>query len=283
MKKIINFAIREMWEVYAIDNIIKGLDESNIDWIIHSVPYNTDLLLYNSKNILEKNNNVSVIQGLDNWNKIFGFSSDISEKCKDKVIPIIDIQEVSASVDYDNKIWPLDESYDLIVSNVKINDKDKNREHYPEMWNMLWDLPYTVWVIPRHPINDEYMEKFAVIPDNITIINKMWVLRDLCARSKLVIMWLIFSHQFWETDHNPLEATINSHAIYWKYLKYSRVYKRLYNESWLMHWYPDFKECIKDIPHLINDADLENKLAWRRKWINMNRTKVLKNFKNIIL
>jgi hypothetical protein len=47
MQKVVNFAIREMGEVYAIDKIISLLQDYDISWIIHTIPYNSDLRLFN--------------------------------------------------------------------------------------------------------------------------------------------------------------------------------------------------------------------------------------------
>lgn len=149
--------------------------------------------------------------------------------------------------------------FDIIVSNVKINDKKEEKEYDPRMWELLWRLPYSVAVVPRHPYPDWFLD-WVNIPNNVTIINKVWILKSLCANTSLVVMWLIFSNPDWEMDHSPLEATINSNAISWYYEEIEDAYKDFYLNSWLIHRYQNFEDSISDIPNLINDINLKEKL-----------------------
>lgn len=169
-----------------------------------------------------------------------------------------------------------------MVSNVKINDKNKDKEYDPRMWELLWKLPYTVAVVPRHPFPEWFLD-WINIPRNITIINKVWVLRYLCANTSLVVMGLIFSNPDWETDHSPLEATINSNAISGFYDNIEEAYTEFYDDSWLIHRYLTFEDSIGDIPYLISDPKLREKLENKRIWIIKNRQQYLERVLYILL
>jgi hypothetical protein len=169
-----------------------------------------------------------------------------------------------------------------VVSNVKINDKRKEKEYDPRMWEMLWKLPYSIAVIPRHPFPFWFLN-WVNIPENITIINEIWVLKSLCTNTSLVVMWLIFSNPEWEMDHSPLEATINSNAISWYYDKVEDAYQDFYNNFWLIHRYKSFENSMPNIPNLINDTELQKKLKRKQLWIEQNKNKYLKEILDILL
>jgi hypothetical protein len=96
-------------------------------------------------------------------------------------------------------------------------------------------------------------------------------------------MWLIFSNPEWESDHSPLESTINSNAISWIYTKIEDAYTSFYESSWLIHWYKDFQDSIEDIPSLLNDPELIDKLENKKNWIKNNREQYLPEIENILL
>ncbi|MFZ4462035.1 MAG: hypothetical protein ACOYN2_06125 [Patescibacteria group bacterium] len=107
---------------------------------------------------------------------------------------VIDVQEVCACVDSGSQSSST-KYYDIVVSNVKIADKDPRREYDHRMWDQLAALPYSIAVVPRHPLIPDQISKLPKIPENVGIMNRMGVLRDLCAHTRLVIMGLIFSKQ----------------------------------------------------------------------------------------
>jgi transaldolase len=150
------------------------------------------------------------------------------------------------------------------------------------MWELLWKLPYNIAVVPRHPFPEWFLD-WINIPENVTIINKVWVLKSLCANTSLVVMGLIFSNKEWEMDHSPLEATINSNAISWFYDEIEDWYKDFYTNSWLIHRYNSFEESIDNISNLINDYKLKEKLEKKQIWIKKNKEKYLKEVLNILL
>jgi hypothetical protein len=279
--KNVNFAIREMWELYSLDFLISEFKEFWINWNIYVIPYNSDLEILNTSSFLEEHLNVNIINWSDwTWPNCIWFKTDISSKTKDGVSPEIDIYRLASCI---NMLWSSSEKkYDIVVSNVKINDKNSDKEYDSKMWDLLWKLPYTVAVVPRHPFPKNFLH-WIDIPKNVTIINKVWVLKELCKKTSLVVMWLIFSNTEWEMDHSPLEATINSNAISWSFGKIEDAYKDFYNNNWLIHKYNTFWDSIKDIPTLINDSNLKEKLEKKENRIKSNREEYLPKVLNILL
>lgn len=273
-----------MGEVYAMEKVISLLHDYNISWVIHSVPYNNDLRLFNPERILGRYPNVSVRRNAEGnlKERTYGFVSDISWKCHDDIIAVLDVQEVAASIDINPATSIVNEPiYDIVVSNVKLFDKNPSRECDPNIWELLWRLPYSIAVVPRHPLSEESLSQLPAFPENIVLINKMGILRDLYTRTRLVVMGLIFSNQMWETEHNPLEATVWAHAIYGKHLGVSPFYSWLYEKSWLLHGYANFSESIMDIWKYLEDPELAVKLAWRKKWIEENKLRLEDKLKTL--
>ena len=280
----VNFAIREIWELYSLEFLISEFKKYWIKWNIYVTPFNSDLELFNVSKFLSKHKDINIIDW-SKWihEKCIWFRTDISWKFENQVQSCIDVYKLATCTDMtmDTDLNQI-ETFDIVVSNVKINDKKTEKEYNPKMWGMLWKLPYKIAVVPRHPIPNNFLN-WVNIPNNITIINKVWVLRWLCAKTSLTVMWLIFSNPKWEMDHSPLEVTINSNTISWIYQKTEEAYKDFYNNSWLIHQYRDFHDSIEDIPNLINDEKLDEKLANKRKWIKNNRDIYLPKVLDILL
>lgn len=83
--------------------------------------------------------------------------------------------------------------------------------------------------------------------------------------------------------HSPLESTINSNAISWFYDEIEDWYKYFYENSWLIHRYNSFEESMDNIPNLINDSKLKEKLEKKQIWIKNNKEKYLRDILNILL
>lgn len=270
--KNINFAIREIGELYTLDFLISEFRNHWINWNIYIIPYNSDLRLYDASAHLSRHQGVSVI----NWeegvnNDCVWFKTDISWKFEDRVKSCIDVYTVATCIDME---FGIDSSryddFDIVVSNVKINDKKPEKEYNPQMWELLWKLPYKIAVVPRHPFPNWYLD-WIFIPDNVTIINQVGQLRWLCSKTSLSVMWLIFSNPEWEMDHSPLEATLNSNAISGMYSKVEGAYQDFYSSSWLVHQYRNFEDSFDDISWLLSDPYLDDKLENKRKWIRNNK------------
>lgn len=147
------------------------------------------------------------------------------------------------------------------------------------MWELLWKIPYSVAVVPRHPFPENFLENIH-IPKNITIFNQIGIIRELCAKTNL--MWLMFSNCHLETEHNPFEATINSNAITSSILKVDPHYWDFYDNSWLIHKIDDFHQIPNIIDELINDKNLHKKLQNREKWLESNKNIVLSKILKIL-
>ncbi|MFA5917691.1 MAG: hypothetical protein WC850_05660 [Candidatus Gracilibacteria bacterium] len=282
--KNINFVVREIGEIYSLDFIISEFLKYGIKWNVYVVPYNSDLKLMNVSDIFSKYQNVSVINGENGLNqKCLGFKTDISGKYEKCIKSEIDVYKLASCMPSDLGI-NLDsvERYEIIVSNVKINDKNPNKEYNPQMWQLLGQLPYKIAVVPRHPFPHNFLNNID-IPKNVTIINKVGVLKSLCAKTSLVVMGKIFSNPEGEMDHSPLEATIRSNAISGYYSKIEKAYQKFYEESGLIHRYKSFSDSIEDIPELINDVNLYHKLENKKNWIEKNKQIYMSRVLNILL
>lgn len=282
--KNVNFAIREIGELYTLEFLISEFQRYGIRWNIYTIPYNSDLREYDSSSRLSKYEWVSVI----NWENgvdvnCVWFQTDISWRFEDRVKSCIDVYQVATCMDMDFGIdLSKFNTFDIVVSNVKINDKKPEKEYDSRMWEMLEKLPYSIAVVPRHPFPDWYL-KGIKIPGNVTVIDKIWQLKWLCAKTSLTVMWLIFSNPEWEMDHSPLEATLNSNTISWTYGEIEDAYKDFYKSSGLVHQYGSFEESMGDIERLLNDPYLEDKLENKRKWIRNNRGLYIPEILNILL
>lgn len=270
--KNVNFAIREIGELYSLDFLISEFQDHWINWNIYTIPYNSDLRLHDTSAHLRRHHGVNII----NWeegikNDCIWFKTDISWKFEDRVESSIDVYTVATCMDMDFGIDVSQyDDFDIVVSNVKINDKKPEKEYDSRMWGMLGKLPYKIAVVPRHPFPDWYLD-WILIPDNVTIINQIGQLKWLCAKTSLTVMWLIFSNPEWEMDHSPLEATLNSNAISWTYGEIEQAYQDFYDSSWLVHQYRNFEDSFGDISWLLSDPYLDDKLENKRKWIRNNK------------
>lgn len=261
-----------MWELYALEQILKIFKEkSGIIWNTFVEPYNSDLVKFNSCQILQKYK-VRIYSSLKqaSWT-VFGFKSDLPEI--PNVHNIFNVYSINGSSEYPPP--SLKKSFDIVVSNVKLQDKKPELECSSRMWDILSNLPYSVAVVPRHPCTEDFLATIS-IPQNTVVINDIWVVRDLCSSCQLVIMWLLFSNAKWEYDHNPFEATIASNALYGADLEHQPEYNWFYTESWLLHPVVTPIEIPDLVWRLIKDDTLNAKLKKRNLMISSNRT----NLKN---
>ena len=280
--KNINFAIKEMWELYSLQFILDEFKKYNFKWNIYIVPFNSDFSCISIEKYFEQYSNVSLIFNNNHliWKNCLGFESDISNRFPD-ITPLINIYELNTCIDFKRYIIGNQAKFDIIVTNVKINDKKPEREYNKEMWKVLWKLPYSVAIVPRHPFPKNFLEDI-IIPKNITIFNKIGIVRELCAKANLTIMWLIFSDCNWETEHNPFEATINSNAITSSVLNVELHYQDLYDNFWLMHKLDNFYQIPNIVDDLINDKNIFKKLQNKEKWLESNKNAVLSKILTIL-
>ena len=142
-------------------------------------------------------------------------------------------------------------------------------------------MQYSVAIVPRHPFPKNFLEN-TYIPKNITIFNEIGIVRELCAKTRLTIMWLMFSDCYWETEHNPFEATMNSNAITSSILNIEPYYQDFYDNSWLIHKVENFYQLQNIINELINDNNIPKKFQNREKWLESNKNRVLSKIFNIL-
>lgn len=95
-------------------------------------------------------------------------------------------------------------------------------------------------------------------------------------------MWLMFSDCYWETEHNPFEATMNSNAITSSILNIEPYYQDFCDNSWLIHKVEKFYQLPNIINELINDKNIPKKLKNREKWLESNKNRVLSKIFNIL-
>ncbi len=283
MTQNIFFAIREMWEIIALKTIINLLNEKWYIFIFHIVvmPFNTDFNFISVHESFKDFNNVKISNKNDyliSWHKLFWFKWNIFNLDDNLITDYIDIYKVSASRLYNinkkkKKKKPL-----IVVTNLKVKDKDISEEFHPDTINILWNLNANIIVIPRHPVTDKvYLNNILIqLPKNINFSNSMWKVEEFCSKADLVIMWKIFSNTLDDRDHNPLEATISSNAISWYYKYTPEVFQELYN-IWLIKRLESFYEITNSLVNeLVKDSLLEKKLEFKRNYILLNRENLLK-------
>ncbi len=284
MNKNIHFAIREMWEIIALKTIINLLNKKwySFDFSIVVMPFNTDFNFINISESFKKFDNVRILNKDDylvNWGKLFWFKWTILNSDDKLITDYIDIYEVGASRLYEMNKKKLNKSTPLIVvTNLKVKDKDISEEFHPDTIQVLWNLNANIIIIPRHPVTDkDYLHSILIqLPKNIEFSNTMWKVEEFCSKADLVIMWKIFSNTLDDRDHNPLEATISSNAISWFYKYIPEVFQEIY-DIWLIKRLKTFYEINNSlIIDLINDSLLEKKLELKRNYILWNRETLLK-------
>ena len=261
-----------MWEVYWFEYLVSELGDCWVNWQAHLRPYNSDLGYINMADRLGKLG-VQVQSNEAPPEYAYSFISDISEKVADKTKGLIDIHELNTCIPInteDKENW---DSYDLVVSNVKMNDKNPKKEYQPYMWDVLNKTWHRTAVIPRHPVPQSFIDSIDV-PDNVTIINTVGSLKGLCLRAKLVVMGLIFSKPLQQFDHNPIEATQSSHAIYWRENLVEGAYAEYYKVHWLLHPFEHGEDFSGRVDEFMQDSELSAKLKKRDEWIQLQKKKI---------
>lgn len=263
-----------MVELFHINNFYPEIT-------VFLLPYNTDFQFINVADELANLRGVNVLSGpftADELSgkKIFWFKGTIEDSFTQHIKREVDIYEVWVCRLY--KKWIIFNGWtpNVVISNLKVYDKDTSEEYKSDLLMLLADKPYKITIVPRHPIpSPEKLEAvLAKLPKNMVLSNTMGKLENICSESNLTIMGKIFSDTADDRDHNPLEATINSNAIGRKMPFIPEPFIELY-ESGLMHTYNNFYDCLWDLENLILDSDLSEKLTWRENWIKKNRAKYL--------
>lgn len=273
------FALREFCEVYALKTIIGYCRELSLSlhWNILAFPVNTDFGYCSLSKAFSGIPEVSVIEHFDevflSRIMLFGFATDMRHDLDVYMREQFSCSEVASCRFYQRPIsrsrHPL-----VVIGNVKV--KSPVEDFQSEIFRRLARLPYDVAVVPRHPLSFDEM-RAVHIPPSIRFINTMGELEGLHSRADLVVMGRIFSADGLkpDDDHNPLEATINAHALCGLLKEVPKPYRWLYEESGLLHQCSTLKEVYEGIDPWMQDANLSGKLAKRDKWIQSNRSRYL--------
>lgn len=273
------FALREFCEVYALKTIIGYCRELSLGfhWNVLAFPVNTDFGYCSLSKAFSGIPEVSVIEHFDesflSQIRLFGFATDMRHDLDGHMQEQFSCSEVASCRLY----WrPVSRSGfpSVVVGNVKV--KSPVEDFQSEVFRRLAMLPYGVTVIPRHPLGHDEM-KLVRIPPSIRFINTMGELEYLHSRADLVIMGRVFSADGLkpDDDHNPLEATINAHALCGLLKEVPKPYQWLYEESGLLHQCSTLEEVYEGIDRWMRDPDLPEKLAKRDEWVRSNRSRYL--------
>ena len=273
------FALREFCEVYALKTIIGYCRELSLGfhWNILSFPVNTDFGYCSLSKAFSEIPEVSVIEHFDeaflSQIRLFGFATDMRHDLDGYMREQFSCSEVASCRLYRRPISQSDHPL-VVVGNVKV--KSPVEDFQSEIFWRLARLPYDVAVVPRHPLNLDEM-KAVHIPSSIRFINTMGELEGLHSRADLVVMGRIFSADGLkpDDDHNPLEATINAHALCGLLHEVPKPYRWFYEDSGLLHQCSTLEEVYEGIDLWMRDTDLPGKLAKRDEWIQSNRSRYL--------
>lgn len=279
MRNEIFFALREFCEVLALKTVIDHCKSLGLEfrWNIFAFPVNTDFNHYNLSIAFSELHDVLVVKSFDekllSRVKLFGFATDMRHDLDRYMKDQFSCTEMAACRLYSSPPSQRDIPV-LVIGNVKV--KSPVEDFQEEIFRKLSSLPYETIVVPRHPLNSEEMKSIR-IPPPIRFMNTMGKLEDLHATANLTVMGRIFSANGLEPDddHNPLEATINSHTLCGVIKEIPKPFEWLYEESGLIHQYHTLEEIYEGIDRWIKDPDLLEKLAKRDKWVRSNREKYL--------
>lgn len=280
MANEIFFALREFCEVYALKTIVEYCRNIGLEfhWNALAFPVNTDFKYCNLANAFAGVDDVSVVESFDeaflSQIRLFGFATDMHHDLDKYMQQQFSCSEIASCKLYPRHFGSHGDQKVLVIGNVKV--KSPVEDFQLEIFQKLAVLPYEVVVVPRHPLSLEEME-VAKIPSSIKFVNTMGDLEKLHAMANLVIMGRIFSAGglIPDDDHNPLEATINSHALCGVIKEVPAVYRWLYEESGLIHQCTTIDEVYDGIEHWMKDGKLTNKLARKEEWVRSNRNQLL--------
>ncbi len=283
--RTVNILVREIPEVYALAALVRHYS-CRIRWVVSCRPYNSDLLKFGYQQFLSMIGNVEFDEPSLSRYLPIGFRSDISDRIgvtghSRDVLPLTEIIASFDPADFVPQSSPMG-SY-VVVSNVKIGDKNPSLEHDIEMWSELAKFPVPVAVVPRHPCAPEKLKELP-IPGNVTIINEVGILRGLCLRAKLVIMGLLFSPLDGQVDHNPLEATMASHALFNAKIAINEHYRYIYNNPpGLLHPVSSYRDLWPQAEPYLSDSDLLKRLATRLHLISVRMATVLEKMYPLLI
>lgn len=273
------FALREFCEVYALKTIIEYCRELSLGfhWNIFAFPVNTDFGYCSLSKAFSGVPEVSVIEHFDECFlsriRLFGFATDMRHDLDGYMWERFSCSEVASCRIYLRPISRPSRSL-IVAGNVKV--KSPVEEFQSEIFQTLALLPYDVVVVPRHPLSTEELEHVH-IPASIRLVNTMGDLERLHSQANLVVMGRVFSADGLkpDDDHNPLEATINSHALCGILKEVPKSYQWLYEESGLLHQCVTLEEVYEGIDRWIRDPDLLEKLVKKDAWVRSNRERYL--------
>lgn len=273
------FALREFCEVHALKTIIGYCRELSLGfhWNILAFPVNTDFSYCSLSKAFSGVPEVSVIEHFDkaflSRIMLFGFATDMRHDLDGYMREQFSCSEVASCRLHSRSIVhsgrPL-----IVVGNVKV--KSPVEDFQLEIFRRLASLPYDVVVVPRHPLSPEEMPHVH-IPTPIRFVNTMGDLEELHSQADIVVMGRVFSADGLkpDDDHNPLEATINAHALCGILNEVPKPYRWLYEESGLLHQCATPEDVYEGISRWVQDADLSEKLARKDAWVRSNRERYL--------
>ncbi len=287
--KSATFSIREYAEVVALKTIIQFIRESGpteIYWRVFSSSVNTDFNFYSLSLAFAGEKSVSIIgvHELQEKETVCGFSTDMQHVHDQYVTHFFDCSAVVACRLYRRlplKIPSIGRKT-VVIGNVKV--KSPVEDFQIDVFRVISELPYRVVVVPRHPLTKDEMKR-TFLPKGIDFRNSMGELEGLYATADLGIMGRIFCADGLQPndDHNPLEATINAHAICGINNKIPEAYRWLYENSDLVHQCETYEQVFGLIETLTDDRDVLEKLQKRQEWILENRHKYLEPIRDVIL
>lgn len=279
--KTVTFSIREYCEVVALKTIMQWLGLQgviDVQWRILIAPVNTDFNFCNLEQSFGQQRNVSVIKAdqIQKKEVVFGFETDMKHDHDQLVTRFFNCSEIASCKMY--RETPLRVNSEgvrtIVIGNVKV--KCPIEEFQLDIFKTLAELPYRIVVVPRHPLTKDEMDRL-VLPEGIDFRNSMGELEALYAAASLAVMGRLFCFEGLkpDDDHNPLEATVNGHAICGINNKIPEAYRWLYECSGLLHRCSTYEQVFDLIAPMLEDEDVDEKLFARQQWILANRQKYL--------
>lgn len=288
--KSVTFSLREQGEVIALHTIIGHFEKqglTDILWRTVPSPVNTDFQYSRFEKAFAEYPKVAVMEmdAVHDSEPVFGFKTDMHHVHDDRVNHFFAVSEIAASRLY--RKFPLrkkNERSVIVVGNMKVESPLPDFQE--EVLRCFAATPYTVVIVPRHPLTKDQINKLA-LPGTIELRNTMGELESLYACADLAVMGRIFDRDGLQpqADHNPIEATNNGHALcgLTDLDSVHPAFQWLYKESNLLHQCATYNEVFSLIPDLIHDITVDENLTRRQEWIEQNRCLYLQDVQNIIL
>lgn len=274
------FALREYCEVHALQTIKQLCGEKGLrfEWVVMPFSVNTDFRYRSLWNAFRGDAEVTVIEtpGTQTLSNIapFGFATDMQHNLDVHLRKQFSVYDVLSCRSHKRPACAERLTNTVVVGNVKI--KSPVEDFQQEIFDRLAILPHKVIIVPRHPLSEEEIRNVE-IPAPIQFINTMGQLDGLYARATMAVMGRVFCADGLkpDDDHNPLEPTVNSHAVCGINKKIPPAYEWLYKESGLLHGCTSIDEVFQGIERWMQDDDLEVRLRDREKWVMANKDKYL--------